>query len=500
MPENPQEKSSKNDAFLNLVGMMLSDVLNRRAYWGKFDNERMARLLERSDLSQTHPEAYQNLINLCGRKMAWGPKVLLVEPNPAIENNSQFLIKAANEFLKTSPEASGQLIWHVWDKVYLRESVLNLSQEELYKRRDEFKKTQVRFLNSLDLKPDAYSKVNVLDLLLSYKASDKSGVYAEFIRQMADYNVADNPARQEFAAKQTVKILFKALDKSRSSNGAAKLQLFLPIFENAAKNGFYIDNITYVDVSGDLGEKNKTYTLDKDVKLDILKRLQRSKLPLSARCISYFKSEPISAESVINKIENVQDMLKNSRRTWERRLKIMDKIHPLIEGVVDNALVMPSRRLITTYAGYLSEYAALHPTDDNVSEKPLLRLLQKNAALSGLNSVQERLFGDAPLQPAKINKALVADVADIYAQNVASTHPEIGEFNPYLHQKMTRMFSYIVNSYDYSKEDVDDLCSRLAKGGGNAPEFKRAAQMVMAAYTNPNRKVMAIRSRSASRS
>ena len=200
MTEDTQKKSSKNDAFLNLVGMMLSGVLNRRAYWGKFDNERMARLLERSDLSQTHPEAYRNLINLCGRRMPYGPKVLWVEPNPAIENNSQFLIKAANEFLKTSPEASGQLIWHVWEKVYLRESVLNLSQEELYKRRDEFKKTQVRFLNSIDLRPDAYSKVNVLDLLLSYKASDKSGVYAEFIRQMADYNVADNPARQEFAA------------------------------------------------------------------------------------------------------------------------------------------------------------------------------------------------------------------------------------------------------------------------------------------------------------
>ena len=500
MTEDIKKKSLKNDAFLNLVGMMLSDVLNRRAYWGKFDNERMARLLENSDLSQTHPTAFQNLINLCGRKMAWGPKSLWVEPNPAIENNSQFLIKAAGEFLKTSSEAPGQLIWHVWEKVYLRESLLNLSQEELYKRRDEFKKTQVRFLNSLNLEPDAHSKVNVLDLLLSYKASDKSGVYAEFIRQMADYDVADNPERQEFAAKQTVKILFKALEKSRTSNGAAKLQLFLPIFENAAKNGFYIDNITYVDVRGDLGEKNKTYTLDKEVKLDILKRLQRSKLPLSAGCISYFKSEPVSAESVINKIENVQDMLKNSRRTWERRLKIMDKIHPLIEGVLDNALVRPSRKLITTYTGYLTEYSALHPDKNDVSERQLLRLLQKNAALSGLNSVQGQLFGDEFLQPAKINKPLVAEVADVYAQNVISTYPEMGEFNPYFHQKMTRMFSYIVNSYDYSKEDVDDLCSRLAKGGGNAPEFKRTAQTVMGAYTNPNRKVMAIKNRSASRS
>ena len=499
MSENPQEKSSKNDAFLNLVGMMLSDVLNRRAYWEKFDNERMARFLENSNLFQTYPKAYRDLINLCGRKVPWGPKILWVEPNPMIENNSQFLIKAASEFLKTSSEASGQLIWHVLEKVYLRESILNLPREELYKRRDEFKKTQVRFLNSLELKPDAYSKVNVLDLLLSYKASDKSGVYAEFIRQMVDYDVADNPKRQEFAAKQTVKILFKALDKSRGSSGAAKLQMFLPIFENAAKNGFYIDNITYVDVSGDLGEKNKTYTLDREVKLDILKRLQRSKLPLSAGCIGYFKSEPVSAETVINKIENVQDMLKNSRRTWERRLKIMDKIHPLIEGVLDNALVVPSRRLIITYAGYLSEYAALHPNDD-VSEMSLLRLLQKNAALSGLNGVQGRLFGDEPLQPAKINKALVADVADIYAQNVASTYPEVGEFNPYFHQKMTRMFSYIVNSYDYAKEDVDDLCSRLAKGADNAPEFKRAAQMVMAAYTNPNRRVMVVRNPSASRS
>lgn len=500
MTEDTQKKSSKNDTFLNLIGMMLSDTLNRRTYWDKFDNERMAYLLESSNLSQTHPAAYQNLINLCGRKMPYGQRVLWVEPAWHIENNMQFLVKAANEFLKTSPEASGQLVWHVWDKVYLREGSLNISQEELYRRRDEFKKTQIRFLNALNLRPDAYSKVNVLDLLLSYKASDNGGVYSEFIKKMADYDVADNPSRQDFAVKQTVKILFKALDKSRGSNGAAKLKLFLPIFENAAKNGFYIDNITYVDVSGDLGEKNKTYTLDKEAKLDILKRLQRSKLPLSPLSISYFTSEPISAESVVNKIKNVQDMLKNSRRTWERRLKIMDKIHPLIEGVLDNTLVTPSRRLVTTYAGYLSEYASLHPSDDKISEKPLLRLLQKNAALSGINNVQGCLFGEENFQPAKINKPLVAEVADVYAQNVISTHPEMGEFNPYFHQKMTKMLSYVVSSYDYTREEVSDLCSRLAKGGDNAPEFKRSAQMVMAAYTNPNRQVMMVRNRSLSRS
>ena len=500
MPENSQEKNSKNDVFLNLIGMMLSDTLNHRTCWDKFDNERMARFLERSDLPQTHPEAYQKLVGLCGRRVSWGAKFLRVGPNPAIENNFQFLIRTANEFVKTSSEASGQLVWHVLEKVYLREGGLRLEEQELYRRRDEFRKAQVRFLNAINLDPDAFSKVNLLDLLLSYKASDKSGVYAKFIERMANYDVTDNPSRQDFAVKQTVKILFKALDKSRGANGAAKLKLFLPIFENAAKNGFYIDNITYVDVSGDLGEKNKTYTLDKEVKLDILKRLQRSKLSLSPLCISYFTSEPVSAESVINKIKNVQDMLKNSRRTWERRLKVMDKIHPLIEGVLDNALVRPSAKLITTYAGYLTEYASLHPSDDNISEKPLLRLLQKNAALSGINNVQGQLFGSEVLQPAKINKTLVAEVADVYAQNVISTHPEMGEFNPYFHQKMTKMLSYVVSSYDYTREEVSDLCSRLAKGGDNAPEFKQSAQMVMAAYTNPSRQVMMVRNRSLSRS
>ena len=499
MTEDIQQKSSKNDAFLNLVGVMLSDVLNRRTYWDKFDNERMAYLFENSDLSQTHPTAYQNLINLCGRKMAWGPKSLWVEPNPAVENNFQFLIKAANEFLRTSSGAANQILWHVSNKVYLRESMLQLSDEELYRRRNEFKIMQVYFLNSLVFKPDAHSKVDALDRLLSYKASDKSGVYAEFIKKMADYNVGDVATYQEYSAKQTVKLLFKILAKSRASNGAAKLKLFLPVIENAAKNGSYIDNITHVDTSGDLGEKNKTYTLDKKVKLDILKRLQRSKLPLSPLCISYLKSEPISSETVINKIQDVQGVLKNEERSWENRLKFMDKIHPLIERELECDKLRPSRKLITTYAEYLSEYAALHPDRKDLSALLLFRLLKKNAMQSGLNTTQNQLFEKIGDVPVKINKALVADVASIYAESVLLTDLDFGEFNPYFHQNMTKMFSYIVSSYDYTKEDVEDLCSRLAKGGGNASEFKNTAKAVMMAYTNPNRKVMMVRGNSASR-
>ncbi len=110
------------------------------------------------------------------------------------------------------------------------------------------------------------------------------------------------------------------------------------------------------------------------------------------------------------------------------------------------------------------------------------------------------MFGTEVLQPAKINKTLVAEVADVYAQNVISTHPEMGEFNPYFHQKMTKMLSYVVSSYDYTREEVSDLCSRLAKGGDNAPEFKQSAQMVMAAYTKPRRQVIMVRNRSLSRS
>ena len=478
---------ARDDEFLNVIDALLSDVLNKGAYFDKFNYDLASRYLDDSKLAQTNPQSYQKLSKICGQKVPYGNRTILLYPDPRFETNAAFLIEAANEYVRTAKDsklASGRLVWHTFKRTFFKGEIYNRDDKEVFARQAAFERNKVRFLNAAELQLSNACKVDTLDLFSSYKASDRDGIYTDFIRKISSYDIGAEPQDQNYVAKQTVKLLVKVLDKSRGSNGAAKLKLLMPVFENAAKNAFYIDNVSYVDVSGSLGEKNKVYTLDKPLKLDILKRLRRSGLPFSARCQRFFEDEAVSTTSVINKMKIVQNVMKNSSRPFERKLEVMKKVYPLVEADLNNPLVEPKNDLILAYAGFLSDYASLQPEEKGFSVKRLEYMLKENINYRDRNIVQGNLFmNNVPLP--KIDKKLVAEVADIYAGSVLTTHPEGECFNPDFHKNMTAMFAGIVTSHDYSKPEVQDLCERLAKGGDGAFEFRTMSRAVMAAYTMP---------------
>lgn len=475
-----------DDEFLNVISKLLKYVLNEGRYLEKFDNEIAGRLLDSSRLLQTNPQSYQKLDRLCGYKVPYGSRSIRLDPSSQCENNAAFLREAAAEYIRSAEDpklASGRLVWRVLAKTdFHGVCPEGAGDKQFFRRKAAFEHNKVRFLNSVPLQLGNACKVDILDLFSSYKASDNDGIYGVFFKKLSRYDIGAEPADQNYVAKQTVKLLAKILDKSRGSGGAGKLQLMAPLFENAAKNAFYIDNISYVDVSGSLGEKGKVYTLNRELKQDILKRLKHSNLEFSSECLHFFEAEAVSNSSLQHKMAFVQNMLKMSSRPYERKKAVMDKIHPLIEADMDNPLVKPESLLIGAYAGYLCEYAAFHPEEKGITARRLSRLLEANAEYRGQNAVQGSLFETVSARP-QINRELVAAVAKTYADSVITTNSEGMSFNPYFHQDMTRMFAEIVSHHDYPRSEVSKLCLRLERGGGGAREFRNMSRQIMQAYT-----------------
>lgn len=69
---------ARDDEFLNVIDALLSDVLNKGAYFDKFNYDLAGRYLDDSKLAQTNPQSYQKLSKICGQKVPYGNRTILL--------------------------------------------------------------------------------------------------------------------------------------------------------------------------------------------------------------------------------------------------------------------------------------------------------------------------------------------------------------------------------------------------------------------------------------
>ena len=480
----------KKDGFLSMIILLLNKHLNENNLYGKFDGGVESSCLLALNIKEQAPEQYAKLASFCGIRDVVNDKIIWGYQNPECATNAYFIQTATRGYINSSSDrsqAAGRLFWQVLKNVNINsEKHEVLRDKKFFQESANFDKIKISFLNGIGSVLDAKDKIAGIDWLLSYRKTDTSGVYVDFIRDLASYNIGANDTDREYLAKHTVRQLVGILHKSRESNGGKFLEMVLPVIENAANNAIYLENVSYCDERGVLGVKNEVYTFDETFKQDLYKRLKRSKLNLSENIIEFLENNGTANQKLQKRIRVVDEGMFNHKISLDSRYKLASKQKGIIETGLFAPNVKPTNDLVSDYAKFLVDYAVLSPIDKKgeVEVRNLECLLKRNANYMELNVVSGNLFGEDIKNKPNINKKLVNKVADLYAKSIDTTYDVAEEFSDEFHQKMTDMFVSIVKENNYKKSEVTELCNILSQGGGKAKEFVRMSHKIMSEYTS----------------
>lgn len=408
------------------------------------------------------------------------PSIQPAEYIPVSEGVARGLV----DFVNSAPDrkkACGAVLWRFIKAVHpdMRNNTLqNKSKRpETYRQERRFQKNMMRILGCLHLDLSAKDKINALDYLeYKYSAEEYRSVY----KQLGDYNFGEISGDFEYERMQTVKLFHELLKQSRKSTGKDKIVSAQAFLENVARNGRILDDARYTDVYGNVK------TIDAAAKAEMLAAIKKAKVPVSEECTAYFRGEPSSNAGMNTYIAIVLNKFRAADNPYKRK-KILAQPFAVINMSLQKEQNV-SGKLVDNYAEYLCLYASYHCDNSSVRPNMLENLLTREAEQSNERAKASSLFEEyvSSKELKTIDKKLVSNIARRYADSFSCSAPEVEEFNPYFHERMSRMFCKIVKEHSYKKSEVQSLCAALKSNDDKV--MAEMAKSVMSAYTSSARR------------
>lgn len=388
------------------------------------------------------------------------------------------------EFVKSAPDlkkACGAVLWRFIKAAHpdMRNNTIQNTKKrpETYRKERRFQKNMMYILSMLHLDLSAKDKINALDYLeYKYSADEYRSVY----KQLGDYNFGEISGDFEYERMQTVKLFHELLKQSRKSTGKDKIVSAQAFLETVARNGRILDDARYTDVYGNVK------MIDAAAKAEMLAAVKKAKVPVSEECLAYFEGRPSSNTGMNTYIAIVLNKFRAADKPYARK-NILARPFAVINMSLQKESNI-SEKLVDNYAEYLCLYASYHCDNSSVRTDMLESLLIREAEQSNARAKASSLFEEyvSPKELKTIDKKLVSNIARRYADSFSCSAPEVEEFNPYFHERMSRMFCKIVKEHPYKKSEVQSLCAALKSNDDKV--MAEMAKSVMSAYTSTARR------------